>query len=474
MDIQHRPDRQEHDEHDDEHADDAESDQRQTKAALLRPQHRILRRMGIQHGPDEHGDAQIDSTQRDGLADPRHMDGLPQQRQQHRVTQNHDTQHQHAIEYRSFHIAAQEHGPVAVLLLDALLLVGVALQLLHQLLRQQPFKTGADPIGALDEERCGQRGDDRYRDDDGIDVVRDDAQRQTQRRDDEREFADLRQRAAAVDGLPQRVARQQHAQRGKQQLPHDGHRGQYQDGPDVLYHGAGIQHHTHRDEEYRAEQVFNAGGQVFHPLGVDGACQQRTGQKRAQRRGEAKRVRQKHHAEADAQRHDKQRLVAHQLGRLVQQRRQQEDAQHQPQHQIQHQQSQLQRQCAAGDGLTDGDGGQDDHHEDARDILHHQRAEHQLGEVRFPDVQFIESLDDDGGGRHGQHAAQEDAVHGAPAHKLSHGEHAAHLHQRCDDGGAAHAGQLVEVELQSQAEHQDDDADLAPCGHCLDVSQREE
>ena len=217
---------------------------------------------------------------------------------------------------------------------------------------------------------------------------------------------------------------------------------------------------------------------MLHPLGMDGAGQQRTSQKGAQRRGEAQCVRQQHHAEADAQRHDEQRLVAHQLGGLVQQRGQQEDAQHQPQHQIQHQQAQLQRQRAAGDGLTDGDGGQDDHHEDAGDVLHHQCAEHQLGKILLPDVQLVKSLDDDGGGGHGQHAAQKDAVHSAPAHELPHGEahgqHAAYLHQRGDDGGTAHAGQLVEVEFQAKAEHQDDDADLAPCGHGLAVTQREE
>ena len=169
--------------------------------------------MGVQHGADEHGDAQVHGAQRHRLTDPRRRgDRLLQQRQQHRIAQNNDAQHQRAVEHRLFHVAAQEHGPVAVLLLGGLFRVGVAVQVLHQLLRQQLFNAVADAVGALDKERRGQRGNDGYGDDDGIDIVRDHAQRQAQRCDDERKFADLRQRAAAVDGLAQRVAGQQHAQ----------------------------------------------------------------------------------------------------------------------------------------------------------------------------------------------------------------------------------------------------------------------
>ena len=302
VDTQHRADGQEHDKHNEQHTDNTQRDQRQAEAALLGPQHRVLGRMGVEHRPDEHGDAQVYGAQRHRLADPRRRrERLLQQRQQQHIAQTDDAQHQHAVEHCSLYIAAQERRPVAVLLLSRLLRVRIAVQLLHQLFRQQLFDAVADAVGALDKEWRGQRGNDGYGDDDGIDIVRDHAQRQTQRRDDKRKFADLRQRAAAVDGLPQCVAGQQHTQRGEDQLAHDGHQRQNKNGDGVLHHGAGVQHHTHRDEEHRAEQVLDAGGQMLHPLGVDGACQQRACQKRAQRRGKAQRIRQQHHAEADAQ-----------------------------------------------------------------------------------------------------------------------------------------------------------------------------
>lgn len=171
------------------------------KLRFLGPQYRVLGGMGVQHGADEHGNAEVHGAQRHRLADPRRgRDRLLQQRQQYRVAQNDDAQHQRAVEHRSLYIAPQEHRPVAILLLGGLLLVRVAIQLLHQLLRQQLFNAGADAVGALDKERRGQRSDDGYGDDDGIDVVRDHAQRQAQRRNDKRKFTDLRQCAAAVDG----------------------------------------------------------------------------------------------------------------------------------------------------------------------------------------------------------------------------------------------------------------------------------
>ena len=133
---------------------------------------------------------------------------------------------------------------------------------------------------------------------------------------------------------------------------------------------------------------------MLHTLSVDGASQQRAGEEGAECGGEAERVGQKHHAEADAERHYQQRLVAHQRRGLVEQRRQQVDAEYQPQREVQHKHAELERKTETGDTLPDGYGGQDYHHEYPRDVLDHQSTEHKLRKALLSDSEIPESLDD--------------------------------------------------------------------------------
>ena len=187
-----------------------------------------------------------------------------------------------------------------------------------------------DPVGALDEEGRGQRSEDGDRHHNGIDLLFDHAQAHAQGRDDEGKFADLCQRAAAVDGLGEALPREQHAQGGDEELAHDGHHRDDEDGDDVTHDHLRVQHHADGEKEDRAEEILDPGGQVLHPLGMYRAGQQRAGQEGAQRRGEAQRFRQQNHAEADTQGSQQQGLVIHEFLRLAQEGREDIDAQDQP------------------------------------------------------------------------------------------------------------------------------------------------
>ena len=321
----------------------------------------------------------------------------------------------------------------------------------------------------LDEERRCQRRDDGDGDDDRIDIVRNHAEGQAKARYDKGEFTDLRKRAAAVNSILQALPGEQHPHRGEEQLADDGDKGENKDRDDILHDHSGVKHHADRDEEHCAEEILYPLRQMLHALGMYRARKQRACEECAESRGEAEGIGQEHHTEAQAEGDDQQSLIAHKRRSLVEQRRQQVDAENKPEREIQHQHAKLQRKRHTGDTLPDGNGREDYHHEYSRDVLNDQCAEHELGKALLLDAEIIKGLDDDSGGAHGEHAAEEDAVHRAPAERLTdkvaEEQHAADLGQGGYDSRAADAHELMEIELQPEAEHEDYYADLAPCAY---------
>ena len=96
-------------------------------------------------------------------------------------------------------------------------------------------------------------------------------------------------------------------------------------------------------------------------------------------------------------------------------------------------------------------------------------------------VQILESLDNDGGGRDGEHTAEEDAVHVLPADDFAYGKpHGEHYHQlgngRYRTRGTHHF-QPFETELQTQGKEQEHHTYLAPhvdVGHIGDTRKKVE
>ena len=263
-----------------------------------------------------------------------------------------------------------------------------------------------------------------------------------------------------------RLAGKQHTEGRDCELSEDGDKSDDHNRQGILHNHGGIDHHTDGEKEDRPEEVFDPGGQVLHALRVNGARQKRTGQERAEGRGEAEMLCQKDHAEADAERDDQQGFIVHEILGLLQKSRQNIDPENQPQRKIEHQFAQLQRKSDAGDVLAHGDRRENDHHENAGDVLDDQRPEDQLRKRFLAYIQLIKGLDDDGGGAHGEHAAEENTVHHRPAHcladKIAENQHAEHFGQSRNNGGPADTGKLVKVKLQAEAEHENDDTDLTP------------
>ena len=89
---------------------------------------------------------------------------------------------------------------------------------------------------------------------------------------------------------------------------------------------------------------------------------------------------------------------------------------------------------------------------------------------------LVEGFEDDRRGRHGQHGAEEDAVH--PIQPEGRAYHIADEHHADQHRGGAHRGrapdlhQLLDAEVQPEVEEQEDDADLAPCVDARDLAHR--
>ena len=314
-----------------------------------------------------------------------------------------------------------------------------------------------------------ERGDDRHRHHDGVEEVSRHAQRHAQRGDDEGKLADLRQAEAALHGRLQRLAGQEHAQRAEQGLARDHGQRDDQDGHGIGHDHRRVHHHAHGHEEDGPEQVLHRGDQPLDMLGLYRLGQDGAHDEGAKRGREARARRQHHHAEAHGQGHDEQRLVAHQAAALLQQQGDEVDAHHEPQDEEEEQLGHALQHLRALEVVAHGHRAEHHHQDDGQDVLQDEHAQHQPRELLLAQPQVVESLVDDGGGRHGDHPAQEEAVHLAPpegrTHRHAQQDHAEDHRARRDHCRAAHLDDLLEAELQPQGEEQEHHADVRPHLH---------
>ena len=389
-----------------------------------------------------------------------------------------DGDEDHAVERHAQEIGPQQLLPFALLLRGRTARVGRGIELGQDLDRQLLIEEVAHRRGSFDHIGRGEGRDDRHRDDDRIDEAPHHPQAHAQARYDEGKLAQLRQAETRVDRRVHAAARHQRAHRAEER--HAQHRGdgQDEDREPVLRDDSGIDQHAHRHEEDGAEEVFDAGYQLADVLSFNGFRENGTHDESAQRRGEARVAGQRHHAEAQADRHQQQDLVVQVAARPFQEGGDDIDAHQEPQDQEEQQLGQAHEHLAARELVGRGDG-REQHHQHHRDeVFHHQRAENQRGVGLVLEPQVVVSLDDDGRGGHRHQAAQEDGFHGAPAHGVPHhvacDEHA-DAHEACrDERAAAHLEQLLEAELQAEGEEQEDDADLGPLLHGFRAGDAEE
>ena len=166
--------------------------------------------------------------------------------------------------------------------------------------------------------RCEESRDDGHRNDDGIKEVVDHAETHTHRGDDERKLADLPETHSGAHGVVEVVARKQHTHARSQRLKHHhGHRND-QNLPPILHQNGRIDHHTHRHEKHRSEQVLDGCGEFVNHLSLKRFGQDAAHNERAQGRRETGFVSQPNHKETKAHGKHRQRFFRHKLARPFQ------------------------------------------------------------------------------------------------------------------------------------------------------------
>jgi len=111
-----------------------------------------------------------------------------------------------------------------------------------------------------------------------------------------------------------------------------------------------------------------------------------------------------------------------------------------------------------------GDAGKQGDQRDGEDVFDDQDAEDQLREPLLHQPQLRQGLGDDRGRGDGEDGAQEQAVHPPPAEGAAQAvpdqQHQKDLEPRGDEGRHADGGEVAQAEVEAEAEHQQDDAQL--------------
>ena len=154
---------------------------------------------------------------------------------------------------------------------------------------------------------------------------------------------------------------------------------------------------------------------------------------------------------------------------FAQQRRDNQDAADEPHRERDGQHEHLVEQFSAFELMADGDTGEQHHQHYCHYILHNQDAGSTLNETLLAHACLVDDLHHDRGARHAEHACQEQRVDhiqsGIVAHQV------APCHHTQDDGHGANgchlaaADEVLEAELQTDAEQHKQHADVAPGLH---------
>ena len=341
--------------------------------------------------------------------------------------------------------------------------VGIdAFEPMSEAAREQPVGR----VGQADHVGREERGDDAHRHDNGVEVGARHLERDAQRRDDEGKFADLRERKSTIHGPTQRMPGHDERERAEHHLTaQHGERDDQHRAP-MGHQDAGIDHHAHRNEEDGTEKILDGRDEVLNFFGFEGFGENTAHDESAEGRGVAGAIGQHDEHKAQTDRNDQQGFVVDEGAGAAQKGWHNVDPHHKPQHQEETQRKEALDEFAALELLRNGCGREDNHEQDAENVLENQHRKHFARKTLAAQTQIVEGFVDDGGGGHGEHAAQKQTVGAAPIEKApggaTHPDHAAHDHRGREDGAHAHCRNLLDRKLQTEREHEEDHPDAAP------------
>ena len=228
----------------------------------------------------------------------------------------------------------------------------------------------------------------------------------------------------------------------------------------------GVDEHADGDEEDGTEKIFDGGDNAVDDVGLDGFGQDGTHNEGAKGGGEACIRGKDNHAETESYGDNTKGLLGHIATHPTEEGGYEEDAKGKPNDEEEDKLDEAEGKLATIETLADGDCGEDNEKEDGNHVLDDKDGGDGRGELLLFEFKVFERLDNDGGGGDGEHAAQEDALHGAPAHKTAHTgadeEHDGKLGEGGDGSSGAYTLEFFDTELKTEGKHQKDNANLTP------------
>ncbi len=338
----------------------------------------------------------------------------------------------------------------------------------------------ADALGAAEQERdalheagTDQDGKPGGEQEGGTEGVRDDALLQRHTRDHEGEFADLSEKHGREDRLPERQAGQAQAEPCYEALAGDEEEEDRQHLAGVVPEHDGVDQHAHRDEEDGGEDV----AQRDH-VGERGVAELVFGQRQPGKEGaegdrEAEEAAARRQPDREHDRREQGELVRAGVGDAAPDHGQDERAQH----------------VGRRDQRDAGDNGEDDfagrerfaaegrddyHHEDGAELLQDANVDRGDAGDRLELAAAFEDLHDDDGARVGGEEAEDDGDLAAEAEERADEEADRDgeddLATTAKQGEPAVVEQMAERELDADAEHEQDDADVGGVRDVLEVA----
>ena len=327
----------------------------------------------------------------------------------------------------------------------------------------QTFKAG-------EEQRIEGDGQDGRRDDRIVDFRAEEAVGRAHTGKDEGEFPDLPQGEAHGQRLARGAAEETADGEGGHGLDeHDDAEGQEHERP-VVQQGQRVEEHAHGDEEEHGKGVTQGEGLGGGAGAEVGLAHHHAGQKGPQGHGGVE-EQGRAHGDAQGQRQHGQgeEVAGAGAGHPAQQQGDEllSGQQHEGRQARQLEDGQAQR-APERPGVRGEHGGQQHQQQDGEEILHHQPAQRHMPGTGVEEAVVAHDAGEHHGAGHGDGHAEDQTGREAAAQQAENGgpgqRGGGDLDERAADGDMPHGQQILEMEMQADAEHEQDDADLRALG----------
>ena len=193
------------------------------------------------------------------------------------------------------------------------------------------------------------------------------------------------------DRQPQRLTGDQYAEGSEGGLPDQYDKGQQNDGSEIFCQHGRFDHHPHRDEEDRSEEVLDRFDQSCDPFGCD-----RFGHEGSQCRRKTGFDGNHHHAQTESERHDEQHFVVEQALQPFEQGGDQVDSQYRPEDEEHAEFEDAAQHLGAFELLAHGQRRKQNQQDDADQILDDKYSQYDTRKPLTAQSHVVEGLEDDG------------------------------------------------------------------------------